>query len=165
MPSAAVIDRLSYRFHAFALPLWTFTIAAGAIWAQFAWGRFWGWDPKEVWALVSLLVYLAILHGRFAGWFNNFGLITGTILGAGAILFSWYGVNFALPMLAPDGMVGLHSYGAGAGGLWQVSLFYTLIVLYWGASCVRYSYETSGSVTPVAEEADQVLSKKHMPAG
>ena len=58
-----------YRFHAFAFPLWTFTIAAGAIWAEYAWGRFWGWDPKETWSLVTWVVYAAYLHARVtAGW-------------------------------------------------------------------------------------------------
>ncbi|HEY1066929.1 MAG TPA: cytochrome c biogenesis protein CcsA, partial [Pirellulales bacterium] len=52
----------------------------GGLWADVSWGRFWGWDPKEVWALASLLVYLAILHGRYAGWFNNFGLAVGSVL-------------------------------------------------------------------------------------
>ncbi len=159
----SALAQYCYRAIQVAVLLLAVGTILGGIWADRSWGRFWGWDPKEVWALVSLLVYLAILHGRFAGWFNNFGLITGTILGAGAILFSWYGVNFALPMLAPDGMVGLHSYGAGAGGLWQVSLFYTVLVLYWAAAAVRYNIETSGSVTPVAEDAEQVLSKKHLP--
>lgn len=80
----------------------------GALWADVAWGRFWGWDPKEVWALISLLVYLAVLHGRYAGWVGNFGLIAGTVAGATAIVMSWYGVNFVLGK-------GLHSYGFGEG--------------------------------------------------
>ena len=60
---------LSYRFHAFAFPLWTFTVAAGAIWAEYAWGRYWGWDPKETWALVTWVIYACYLHARStAGW-------------------------------------------------------------------------------------------------
>ena len=61
----------------------------GGLWADVSWGRFWGWDPKEVWALISLLVYLAVLHGRFAGWFNNFGLVAGTVIGLSMIVMSW----------------------------------------------------------------------------
>ena len=54
---------------AFAFPLWTFTVAAGAIWAEYAWGRYWGWDPKETWALVTWVVYACYLHARStAGW-------------------------------------------------------------------------------------------------
>ena len=60
----------------------------GAIWADYAWGRYWGWDKKEVWALVSLLVYLAVLHGRWAGWAGNFGLAVGSVLGATAIMIA-----------------------------------------------------------------------------
>ncbi|NLE36748.1 MAG: cytochrome c biogenesis protein CcsA, partial [Pirellulaceae bacterium] len=53
----------------------------GAIWADYAWGRYWGWDPKEVWALISLMVYLAVLHGRWAGWTGNFGMAVGGVFG------------------------------------------------------------------------------------
>ncbi len=109
----------------------------GALWADVAWGRFWGWDPKEVWALISLLVYVAILHGRFAGWVNNFGLIAGTVLGATAIIMSWYGVNFVLGQ-------GMHSYGFGED---QTANWYVLgvVIANWGfagAAGVRYWLET-----------------------
>ena len=85
----------------------------GALWADVSWGRFWGWDPKEVWALISLLVYMFILHGRYAGWFGNFGLSVGAVLGTMAIVMAWYGVNYILPG-------GLHSYGEGTGGQQEV---------------------------------------------
>lgn len=88
----------------------------GGIWADVSWGRFWGWDPKEVWALVTLLVYVAILHARFAGWFNNFGMVVGTIVGFTSIVGSWYGVNFLLPLFKGGSAVGLHSYGSGGQG-------------------------------------------------
>lgn len=69
LPSARTLDLVSYRLHAFAVPLWTFTIAAGAIWAQYAWGRFWNWDPKETWSFITWIVYVAYLHARAtAGW-------------------------------------------------------------------------------------------------
>jgi len=88
----------------------------GGIWADVSWGRFWGWDPKEVWALVTLLIYVAILHARFAGWFNNFGMVVGTVIGFSAIVGSWYGVNFLLPLFKGGDAVGLHSYGSGGKG-------------------------------------------------
>lgn len=107
----------------------------GALWADVAWGRFWGWDPKEVWALISLLVYIAILHARYAGLVGNFGLCVGSVLGASAIVMSWYGVNFVLG-------VGLHSYGFGAGGQWYVLggglLNWALVAV----ASLRYAKET-----------------------
>ncbi len=78
----------------------------GALWADKAWGRFWAWDPKEVWALISLLVYILVLHARYLGWTGDFGMIAAAILGATAVLFTWYGVNFLLGS-------GMHSYGSG----------------------------------------------------
>jgi len=108
----------------------------GALWADNAWGRFWGWDPKEVWALVSLLAYLAVLHARRAGWAGDFGLCLAAVLGATVILFNWYGVNFLLG-------VGLHSYGAGAGGVWQVGSVVALQWLFWAAAAGRYQAEAA----------------------
>ncbi len=81
----------------------------GGVWANESWGRFWGWDPKETWALISFLGYMALLHGRKAGWFRDFGLAVGSLLGFLLILMTWYGVNFVLG-------TGLHSYGFGTGG-------------------------------------------------
>ncbi|MFM7128640.1 MAG: cytochrome c biogenesis protein CcsA, partial [bacterium] len=71
--------------------------------------RFWGWDPKEVWALIVLLVYLVPLHGRFAGWFNTFALVASSVCCFISVMMAWYGVNFILG-------VGLHSYGFVEGG-------------------------------------------------
>ncbi len=81
----------------------------GGVWADYSWGRFWGWDPKEVWALITLLVYLVPLHGRFAGWVNTFGLVTASVVCFLSVVMAWYGVNFVLG-------VGLHSYGFTEGG-------------------------------------------------
>ena len=61
---AEALDRLAYRAIAFAFPLWTFAIVAGAIWAESAWGRYWAWDPKETWAFITWVVYAAYLHAR-----------------------------------------------------------------------------------------------------
>ena len=81
----------------------------GGVWADASWGRFWGWDPKEVWALITLLVYLVPLHGRFAGWVTTFGLAVASIVCFNSVVMAWYGVNFVLG-------VGLHSYGFTEGG-------------------------------------------------
>jgi cytochrome c-type biogenesis protein CcsB len=69
LPSLDVLDQLSYRLVAFVFPLWTFAVIAGAIWAEAAWGRYWGWDPKEVWAFITWVAYAAYLHARVTiGW-------------------------------------------------------------------------------------------------
>lgn len=91
-------------------------IILGGIWADYSWGRFWGWDPKETWALIALLGYLAVLHARYAGMIRNFGLVVTAIVTFSLVIMAWYGVNFVLG-------AGLHSYGFGAGGLEYVSAF------------------------------------------
>jgi len=69
LPSLEVLDQLSYRLVAFVFPLWTFAVIAGAIWAESAWGRYWGWDPKETWAFITWVAYAAYLHARVTvGW-------------------------------------------------------------------------------------------------
>lgn len=81
----------------------------GGVWANYSWGRFWGWDPKETWALIALLGYILVLHGRFAGWLKPFGFAAGSVLAFLGVVMAWYGVNFVLA-------AGLHSYGFGGGG-------------------------------------------------
>ena len=69
LPSLETLDQLSYRLVAFVFPLWTFSVIAGAIWAESAWGRYWGWDPKETWAFITWVAYAAYLHARVTiGW-------------------------------------------------------------------------------------------------
>lgn len=82
----------------------------GGVWANYSWGRFWDWDPKETWALIAFLTYLFILHGRIAGKWGGFGMAVGAVLAFQSVIMAWYGVNFILG-------VGLHSYGFGTGGL------------------------------------------------
>jgi cytochrome c biogenesis factor len=81
----------------------------GGVWANESWGRFWGWDPKETWSLITFLAYMALLHGRRTGWFSAFGTAVGALIGFLLVLMTWYGVNYLLGS-------GLHSYGFGAGG-------------------------------------------------
>lgn len=97
-------------------------IILGGIWADYSWGRFWGWDPKETWALIALLGYLAILHGRLVGWIKDFGMVVSGVLTFSLVIMAWYGVNFVLG-------AGLHSYGFGAGGVEYVSGFVFLHIL------------------------------------
>jgi len=144
----------------------------GGLWADVSWGRFWDWDPKEVWALISLLVYLVVLHGRFAGWVGTFGTNVGSVLCFNAILFSWYGVNFVLPMVhgwlngtGRPTEVGLHSYATGAGGLEYVAggvlLNLLLVAVAWG----RYAAETIDltRAASVAEKAPEAVGKLARP--
>jgi cytochrome c-type biogenesis protein CcsB len=95
----------------------------GGVWADYSWGRFWGWDPKETWALITLLGYLALLHGRLAGLVKNFGMLAGSVIAFNLVLMAWYGVNFVLG-------AGLHSYGFGAGGIEYVAGFVGIQFLY-----------------------------------
>ncbi|MNL38573.1 Cytochrome c biogenesis protein CcsA [compost metagenome] len=101
-------------------------IILGGIWADYSWGRFWGWDPKETWALIALLGYLAVLHARLGGLIKNFGMVVCGVVTFSLVIMAWYGVNFVLG-------AGLHSYGFGAGGVEYVSAFvaaHMLLVIY-----------------------------------
>ncbi|MDO5552311.1 MAG: cytochrome c biogenesis protein CcsA [Planctomycetia bacterium] len=82
-------------------------IILGGLWADFSWGRFWSWDPKEVWALVTLMIYLVVLHVRRSGRNDLFSLAAGSALGALAIIMTWYGLSFVL------GGGGRHAYTGG----------------------------------------------------
>jgi cytochrome c-type biogenesis protein CcsB len=103
LPDAAALDRVAHRTAVFGFPIWTFAVIAGAIWAESAWGRFWGWDPKETWAFIAWVVYAAYLHarttagwrGRPAAWVNVVGLVV--------MIFNLLYVNMV--------STGLHSYG------------------------------------------------------
>ena len=101
LPSAAALDRLAYRTTIVAFPLYTFGVIAGAIWAEAAWGRFWGWDPKETVAFVAWVVYAAYLHARAtAGWRRGAPWIN--VAGLAVVLFNLFFINMVI--------AGLHSY-------------------------------------------------------
>jgi cytochrome c-type biogenesis protein CcsB len=102
LPASRRIDLIAYRFHAFAFPLWTFTVAAGSIWAEYAWGRYWGWDPKETWALVTWVIYACYLHARStAGWRGRKAAVVA-LIGVTSFWFNFIGINLLVS--------GLHSY-------------------------------------------------------
>ncbi|MEO6847402.1 MAG: cytochrome c biogenesis protein CcsA [Chthoniobacterales bacterium] len=107
-PTPALYNYIYRTLQVGVLLLATGTILGG-VWANYSWGRFWDWDPKETWALIALLTYLFVLHGRIAGSWSGFGLAVGSVVCFLSVVMSWYGVNFILG-------VGLHSYGFGNGG-------------------------------------------------
>jgi cytochrome c-type biogenesis protein CcsB len=93
VPSTERLRTLTNRVLAFAFPLWTFAVIAGAIWAENAWGRYWGWDPKETWAFITWVLYAAYLHARStAGWRGNVASWIA-ILGFLSFLINYFGVN------------------------------------------------------------------------
>jgi cytochrome c-type biogenesis protein CcsB len=107
LPASAALDKLAYRAILFAFPAWTFAVIAGAIWADHAWGRYWGWDPKETWSFITWLVYAAFLHARAtAGWRGRKAAMI-QLVGFACLMFNLIGVNLWVH--------GLHSY-AGISG-------------------------------------------------
>ncbi len=102
LPAAPTLDRVTYAVIAFAFPVWTFAIIAGAIWAESAWGRYWGWDPKETWSFITWVLYAGYLHARAtAGWKGTKSAWIG-VAAAGALVIDYYVVNIFV--------VGFHSY-------------------------------------------------------
>ncbi|MEV6792805.1 c-type cytochrome biogenesis protein CcsB [Streptomyces sp. NPDC051320] len=102
LPSAASLDKFSYRINAAVFPLWTFTIIAGAIWAGEAWGSYWGWDPKETWSFITWVVYACYLHARAtAGWKGRKAAYLA-LFAFGCWIWNYYGVNIFI--------TGKHSY-------------------------------------------------------
>jgi len=103
VPSSARLDQIAFRANAFSFPIWTFAaLIAGPIWAQYAWGRYWGWDPKEVWAFITWVVYAGYLHARATnGWKGRAAAIL-CLIGFATFLFNFIGVNLFVG--------GMHSY-------------------------------------------------------
>jgi ABC-type transport system involved in cytochrome c biogenesis permease subunit len=102
------LSRLCYRAIQVGVLLLFLGTMLGGFWAAESWGRFWGWDPKEVWALIALLCYVIPLHARYVGWVGDFGLAVCSVVCFASVVMAWYGVNFVLG-------AGLHSYGFGNG--------------------------------------------------
>jgi cytochrome c-type biogenesis protein CcsB len=102
LPAADALDRLSYRTAIFAFPIWTFGVIAGAIWADQAWGRYWGWDPKETWAFITWVVYAGYLHARATSGWRGRRAAYIQLVGFATLVFNLVGVNLWI--------TGLHSY-------------------------------------------------------
>jgi cytochrome c-type biogenesis protein CcsB len=102
VPDAMRLDAIAHRTLMFGFPIWTFAIIAGAIWADSAWGRYWGWDPKETWSFITWVVYAGYLHARAtAGWRGRRAAVI-SLIAFGCLLFNFFGINYLVS--------GLHSY-------------------------------------------------------
>ncbi|MGD1921689.1 MAG: cytochrome c biogenesis protein [Pleurocapsa sp.] len=126
------LSKWNYGVLQLGVLLLTTGIILGGIWAHFSWGRFWGWDPKETWALIALMCYVVPLHGRLVGWLKDFGMAITSVVAFNAVLMAWYGVNFVLG-------TGLHSYGFGTGGSELfIASFVGLDLLFVGVSVAKH---------------------------
>jgi len=103
IPDISALDEMTYQMVVTGFLMLTIGIITGAVWANSAWGRYWGWDPKETWSLITWIVYAALLHSRMMRGWRGKRLAFFSILGFFCVLFTYFGVNY-LP--------GLHSYGA-----------------------------------------------------
>ena len=151
-PTAARADQPMHFWLYRVLQLGVLLLAAGTIlggvWANYSWGRFWGWDPKETWALIALLCYILTLHGRLAGWWTQFGLVVASVVCFLAVLMAWYGVNFVLGK-------GLHSYGFGIGGETYVAGFVIADLLFVAFAIWRHRASKGLAATPRAIPAER----------
>jgi cytochrome c-type biogenesis protein CcsB len=102
LPAAETLDRLAFRLTAFAFPIWTLAVICGAIWAEAAWGRYWGWDPKETWSFISWVAYAAYLHARATPSVKRMTATWFAVAAWGTMLVNLYVINFVA--------VGMHSY-------------------------------------------------------
>ena len=99
LPPSAVLDRMAYRTIAFGFPIWTFAVIAGALWAQEAWGRYWGWDPKETWAFITWVIFAGYLHARATSGWKGTRAAAVALVGFVSLLITYYGVNLFLSQL------------------------------------------------------------------
>lgn len=102
LPSSELLDELAYKAIVIGFPFLTIGIITGAAWANYAWGTYWSWDPKETWSLITWFVYAAFLHARFAAGWKGKKTAVLSIIGFLFVLFTYLGVSYLL--------TGLHSY-------------------------------------------------------
>ena len=102
LPPPEALDRLAQRAIGLGFPIWTFAVIAGAIWAESAWGRYWGWDPKETWAFITWVAYAAYLHARSTAGWKGKAASWIAVIALVCLLFNFFGVNLVI--------TGKHSY-------------------------------------------------------
>ena len=135
--ACTVLAPMIYRLLQLTVLLLAVGTILGGMWADVSWGRFWGWDPKEVWALISLLVYMLFLHARHVGWASHFNLATGAVVGFAPILCTWYVVNYVM-------QAGKHAYAQGAGaGKWVLFALFAVNLLFLAAAAGRHAIHMS----------------------
>ena len=125
------IDAKEYKFHQdliytcikVGVVLLAAGIILGGVWADYSWGRFWGWDPKETWSLIVLLFYMILLHGKYSSWINTHRFVLMSAAGFMTVMMAWFGVNYILA-------AGLHSYGFSEGGAIFLGSFFLIQTIY-----------------------------------
>ena len=129
-----------YRLLRIAVFLLALGTILGARWADYSWGRFWSWDPKEVWALITLLFFAIVLHGRTGRLYGQFGIAVGGLLGSIAVIMTWYGINYVFK-------AGMHAYGGGTteNATIFLGVFIVANLLWGGAALGRYGVEVFGT--------------------
>jgi cytochrome c-type biogenesis protein CcsB len=124
------VNTVNYRYEVdliytsikFGVVLLSAGVILGGVWADYSWGRFWGWDPKETWSLIVLLVYMSILHGKYTSWITHerfVPMVAGAFM---SVMMAWFGVNYILAS-------GLHSYGFSEGGAVFLGSFFLIQIL------------------------------------
>lgn len=154
--ATTALSRFTYKSLQVGVLLLAIGTILGGVWADYAWGRFWGWDPKEVWALIALLGYLAVLHARYVGWVRDLGLASLSVICFMLVVMAWYGVNFILG-------AGLHSYGFGGGGQNYVYATIAVQLLYVAVAVVMGTINDT-SATPEDPVPENSLVKPTSPA-
>lgn len=140
----------TYRCMQLGLLLLTAGTILGGVWAADSWGRFWGWDPKETWALISIVVYFIILHARYLKWIRDFGMAACTVMAFASIVWTFYGVNYLMA-------AGLHSYGFGNGGgtwvgIWAIAEILFVVVCKLRQRATGGGIEGASSLQPPAPQ-------------
>lgn len=137
------ITKKEYRFHQdlvytcikVGIVLLSAGIILGGVWADYSWGRFWGWDPKETWSLIVLLFYMVLVHGKYSSWINTHRFVILSAAGFMTVMMAWFGVNYILAS-------GLHSYGFSEGGAIFLGTFFLVQTIYI-IVCSKQSFKES----------------------
>ncbi|MCT4643096.1 MAG: cytochrome c biogenesis protein CcsA [Bacteriovoracaceae bacterium] len=116
-------EKLIYTCVKIGIVLLSAGIILGGIWADYSWGRFWGWDPKETWSLIVLLFYMVLLHAKGTNWINTHRFVIACAAGFMSVMMAWFGVNYILA-------AGLHSYGFSEGGAIFLGSFFTIQIIF-----------------------------------